>query len=275
MRAARLVLASCLTVAMMTVGLSSPASAAFTERCEGFADCTGKGYSNFGYEAVYTKRHWDQNSGHNCTNYVAYRLAYNGRITARVPQTGNASSWDNAVRKWKRWGAKVVKTPRKGDIAYWEGGYHGAGRQGHVAYVERVFSDGAIDVSEDNASGDFRWIKYSGSNKPSGYLRFYKSVVSPRGQIKVSSPQKRALKVSGYVTDANAYGKPIKLQVRVYAKNKKSYRKFYVTARAFQFSASFTSSKMLRGKRLVRTYAYNAGGSGKTARIDSRYVKIK
>lgn len=115
-------------------------------------------------------------NGHNCTNYIAVRLDarniswLNGRsYKGKAIFYGHAMYFDNnikdsgAIRDGK---ASFQSTPRVGDVAQWEGGAAGAGSLGHVAYVEKVFSNGDIIVSESNWGGQGKIRKIT---KSSGY----------------------------------------------------------------------------------------------------------
>jgi surface antigen len=84
----------------------------------------------------------------NCTAFAAWRIASRlgvpnfsnsyGGVT-----WGNAEHWDNAARAI---GVPVDKTPKVGAIAVND--THG--QYGHVAYVNKVYSDGSFDVEEYN-----------------------------------------------------------------------------------------------------------------------------
>ena len=85
--------------------------------------------------------HWNMYRGHNCTNYVAYRLKRDG-----VPQPpyrlGNADTWaPNA----KRHGVLVDNKPEVGAVGAWPG-------RRHVVYVEEIGPNYLI-TSEDNWPG--------------------------------------------------------------------------------------------------------------------------
>jgi hypothetical protein len=92
--------------------------------------------------------------GHNCTNYVAYRLGKRGVPQFTVPGRGNARYWGEHARNK---GYAVDSSPRKGDVAWW----YDMGSVGHVALVESVnLSAGTVVVSEDHWRGDFDWRTY-------------------------------------------------------------------------------------------------------------------
>jgi hypothetical protein len=84
-------------------------------------------------------------AGHNCTNYVAWKLITNGVARPRT-NPGDASTW--AINAYSD-GFVVDATPTVGAVAQWDASTGGYGAQGHVAYVEKVNGDGTIVVSED------------------------------------------------------------------------------------------------------------------------------
>lgn len=95
-----------------------------------------------------------------CTSYVAWKR----RAVGKLPYPymwGNAGSWMYAV--------PTTTTAGVGDIAVFPPGVGGAGYVGHVAYVERVNSNGTMDVSE------FNWRPYAytyRSGVPTGGVQF-------------------------------------------------------------------------------------------------------
>ena len=110
---------------------------------------TTAGYPNAGYKAHASTSYWRQSTGHNCTNYVAYRLVTNGLANTRpATLSGNAYNWGSAFP------SQTNDAPAVGSVAWWGQSFSGTG---HVAYVEKVVSADEIIVSEDNWGGDFRW----------------------------------------------------------------------------------------------------------------------
>ena len=112
--------------------------------------CTNGGYAgsdSWGYAAYDSVNAAGQR--HNCTTYVAFRLAQNG--VARPSWSANANGWaTDAFRA----GTPVDQTPAGGSIAEWNGG-----SAGHVAYVEASDATG-ITITDDNY--------YYGSQAPNG-----------------------------------------------------------------------------------------------------------
>lgn len=156
----------------LTVGglvVPSPAAADIRKLCTGYSACTKAGMSAAGYAKASSTMYWRMFSGHNCTNYAAYRLVKSGMPNVR-PWTGegNASHWGVAMK------SITDQTPAVGAIAWWKANVPGAGSAGHVAYVERVISPDEIVVSQDSWGGDFSWavVTRSGKGWPSGFIHF-------------------------------------------------------------------------------------------------------
>ena len=108
--------------------------------------------SSGGYANSNSKMYWRMYAGHNCTNYVAYRMVASGLPNTR-PWTGggNATYWGTSVP------SLTDKVPTVGAVAWWKANTGPAGSAGHVAYVERVVSATEIVVSQDSWGGDFSW----------------------------------------------------------------------------------------------------------------------
>ncbi|MDX6322362.1 MAG: hypothetical protein QOF52_2220 [Propionibacteriaceae bacterium] len=95
--------------------------------------------------------YWAMYAGHNCTNYVAYRMISKG--VTKSPwglPGGSAWQWRANAKKVK---IKVDTNPTVGSVIQWNRNTNGGGRSGHVAYVERV-TDTSILISEDSWSGN-------------------------------------------------------------------------------------------------------------------------
>jgi surface antigen len=113
--------------------------------------------------------YWRMYSGHNCTNYAAYRMVKSGLANIRPwSGEGNASNWGVAM-------ASITNgVPAVGAVAWWKANVPGAGSSGHVAYVEKVVSATEIIVSQDSWGGDFSWARLTtdGRGWPSGFIHF-------------------------------------------------------------------------------------------------------
>lgn len=108
--------------------------------------------------------------GHNCTNYVAYRMVQAGIAQRPWSGSGNASNWGVALKQ------KVDNNPTIGSIAWWK-------KMNHVAYVEDVIDANTIVVSEDHSTGskNFNWRKVhrSGNSWPDGFIHLADEELTP------------------------------------------------------------------------------------------------
>jgi surface antigen len=89
----------------------------------------------------------------NCTAFAAWRIASRLGVpnfsNSWKTHWGDAGHWDNAARAV---GVTVDKTPKVGAIAVNE-----VHKVGHVAYVNKVYSDGSFDVEEYNWNNRLRY----------------------------------------------------------------------------------------------------------------------
>jgi surface antigen len=136
-----------------------PAQATSSLLCQSFTGCKTAGYKNFGYAANYREMWWRMYAGHNCTNYVAYRMVRSG-MSATRPWSGSGDA--------RNWGvvfaSKTNQTPMVGSVAWWS--------SNHVAYVQQIIDANTIIISEDHYGGDFDWRKIvrSGGGWPTGFI---------------------------------------------------------------------------------------------------------
>lgn len=168
-----------LTAALLVlVGLhvAPSATAAQVGLCDGYVGCAEKGYGNSGYRANNDRMWWRMYTGHNCTNYVAYRMVQSGMSPERPwDGNGNASNWGHAM-------ARITDDrPMVGSVAWWDSHQGYAGSNGHVAYVEKVVSPREIIVSEDFWGGDFHWRRITKGDRywPNGFIHFNDVAVEP------------------------------------------------------------------------------------------------
>lgn len=96
-----------------------------------------------------------------CVSWTAYRVAASGRNMPYWGGRGNANQWDDSARAD---GIPVDGNPQVGDVAVSNAGYYG-----HAAYVEAVYDDGTILVSQFNV--DWQGT-YSMARIPVGNLVF-------------------------------------------------------------------------------------------------------
>lgn len=77
-----------------------------------------------------------------CVSYTAWRVYSSGRNMPYWGGYGNANQWDDNARAA---GIPVDSNPRAGDVAI-----KNAGTYGHAMYVEHVYDDGSIYISQYN-----------------------------------------------------------------------------------------------------------------------------
>jgi surface antigen len=160
-----LVMVAAVTAFAVAAALPAPAHAA-QQLCTGFSGCAAAGYPNFDYSSVYTAKHWGQDAGHNCTNYVAYRFSNVGIGQPAWLGYGNADMWGV-------WASSITNgTPAIGSIAWWGSSSAYGVYGGHVSIVEKVNPDGSFIDSDDNWGGDFHWRAYTPgtSDWPTGFI---------------------------------------------------------------------------------------------------------
>ncbi len=238
-------------------GVPASAEAASTTLCKGFSQCEKRGYGHAGYRARQKVSHWNMRAGTNCTNYVAYRLT-NKRLTARPPGTGSALTWASAARAA---GVPVVRTPRRGDIAWW-GAHRGAsGKLGHVAYVERVLRNGTVVVSEDNMNRAFSWRKIpKGRHYPQRFIRYPRSDGSVSGRLTAASAADGRVTVEGSASEPDRPGAPVRYLVTIGApRDGEPVDRFEFSTAHFVFR--WWRSTEVTGQHRVYLYGINAPGT--------------
>lgn len=92
-----------------------------------------------------------------CVSYVAWRLSNQGYGVTGFSGQGHAYQWPSATYKWRYLANPIIvnqsSSPAKGNAAVLPAGVNGAAWTGHVSYVEEVYGNGAILVSEYNWDG--------------------------------------------------------------------------------------------------------------------------
>lgn len=175
-------------VAAAFIVTPSTAHAAYSSTlCTGYDACAKAGYTHHGYKKSAKTMYWGMYGGHNCTNYVAYRMVQGGMRNVRPwSGDGNAYAWGTFNK------SKTKTIPARGAVAWWAKNAKGGGSFGHVAYVEKVISADEIIISDDSWSGDFHWKRLVRSSDywPTGFIYFnglpavgkpFADVVSTRG----------------------------------------------------------------------------------------------
>ncbi|WP_155993048.1 CHAP domain-containing protein [Nocardioides sp. URHA0020] len=161
--------------------------------CMGYTACRKAGMGSGGYASVNDKMYWRMYSGHNCTNYAAYRMVHSG-----LPNTRPWSGGGNATY----WGTSVPEitdgVPAIGAVAWWRANTGPAGSAGHVAYVEKVVSSDEIVISQDSWGGDFSWavVTKASGNWPSGFIHFNDVELVNKARPEISGLAKVGAKLS-------------------------------------------------------------------------------
>lgn len=99
-----------------------------------------------------------------CVSYTAWKVWKTGRYMPFWGGRGNANQWDeNAAAA----GIPTDSNPRVGDVAISNRGYYG-----HSMYVEAVYGDGTILISQYNAGWDGRYSEARISSTGLVFLHF-------------------------------------------------------------------------------------------------------
>jgi surface antigen len=176
----------------------------------------------------------------NCTSYVAYKLnnifqndvvVFNNSYNNN---SGKTIGWGDA-RKWKAAaetaGIRVDNIPSVGSVAWWDLGTHG-----HVAYVEKVNSDGKVSVSEYNNDPPYG-CKYS--TRASTSAQYYIHVFDTNSSSSVpDTGQTKCYDVAGNVITCPSPGQPLYGQDANYTINPPSYTKLDSSGKAMSDSAT-------------------------------------
>ena len=166
----------------------APAAAYSGTLCSGYAGCKAEGKGSGDYASHNHKMYWSMYSGHNCTNYVAYRMVRKGMPNRRPWKSygsGNAENWGNYLR------SRTNMTPRVGSVAWYRAYSSRGGSSGHVAYVEKVLSPSKVVISQDSWGGSFSWEVISkGNGWPSGFIHLRDTPLKNRERPGVSGSRR-------------------------------------------------------------------------------------
>jgi surface antigen len=184
----RLLLGLAGTLVAGVLSLTPTAAHAETTMCSGRSfDDTMKCDPGWAVNMMFM--HWRMYRGHNCTNYVAWRLTRDG-VQEPGYLLGNARSWADRA---KRHGVPVTTTPEVGAVGTWSG-------RNHVVYVEQVAPTWLL-ISEDSWSSKRyrRYIAYKGErNYPTKFIHF-----AGKNAIRGATPTVTGTPLVGQVLRAN------------------------------------------------------------------------
>jgi peptidoglycan DL-endopeptidase CwlO len=99
-----------------------------------------------------------------CVSYTAWKVWKSGRHMPYWGGRGNANKWDDNARAA---GIPVNGTPKRGAVGVSNSGYYG-----HVVYVEHVYGDGRILISQYNASWTGRYSEAVVNKSKFVYIHF-------------------------------------------------------------------------------------------------------
>jgi len=269
-------------VCLMTLaGLTALGSSAqaFTVICTGKTTAQVAKCDTSGYAAVMDKMHWRMYAGHNCTNYVAYRLQRNGVPEPRILM-GNARDWHTNAKKL---GYVVDNRPAVGAIAQW------SKAASHVAYVEAVGANYLVLSEDSYTSKVYRRYKVltGGSWYPERFIHF-KDIGAPgapvpvtpapapapvkvKSTVSVTGPAKVSTSVKAKVTVKVAAVGGVVPEGRVRVRRGGKTVATVQLAAAKKGTATVTLPKMKRGKQWISA-VFDGGATVKAG--TSRTIKI-
>ncbi len=172
-------------VAAIAGAIAVPIVAAAPAEAKDRVVCTGFDFhcDKTGYGAVAEHSFWTMAGGHNCTNYVAYRLIRDG-MPRRLQDMHNGTDWAHDARAHHY---LVDKVPTAGSVAQWMSGSPNVSWAGHVAYVEAVGPD-SITVTEDNYSSGPLRVRIITRNDPAWPSHFIHFGTPTGSAAPISSP---------------------------------------------------------------------------------------
>ena len=201
----------------------------------------------------------------NCVGYAWGRFY---EISGKRPKLsrGNAENWYNYNDGYKR-----GKTPKLGAVIVWSKGKVGVGSDGagHVAIVEKIYSDGSILISQSGYGGS----RFFTSKVPKGYARsgykFLGFIYNPAVTDSTTTKAAASLKVGG------TYTLQVNLNVRTGAGTKYSQKKVgELTADGKKHATSTKASDRAVFKKGTRVTVQEVKKSGKDTwiRIPSGWI---
>ena len=164
-----------MAVTVVLAGLTASPAAAQTTICSGVS-VKDVQKCDPGWAANMHFMHWRMYSGHNCTNYAAYRLKRDG-VPEPSYRLGNADTWAPNAKKH---GVLVDAKPKVGAIGAWPG-------RRHVVYVEEVGSNYLI-TSEDNWPGYYPKGMYRKIKVLKGESAYPKQFIHFKGKSTINGP---------------------------------------------------------------------------------------
>ena len=130
-------------------------------------------------------RYPGNNGNHSCSRYVAYRLAKGGMR--------EQASWGDASQWIQRAPGHKDKTPTVGAVAYWNQQWtatYWGHNEGHVGVVEKVNTDGSIEVTRDSQREGMvvRKIITRGPDMPTDFIHIDDGSIRRSGGDETKTP---------------------------------------------------------------------------------------
>ena len=130
-------------------------------------------------------RYPGNNGNHSCSRYVAYRLAKGGMH--------DQASWGDASQWIHRAPGHKDKTPTVGAVAYWNQQWtatYWGHNEGHVGVVEKVNTDGSIEVTWDSQREGMvvRKIITRGPDMPTDFIHIDDGSIRRSGGDETKTP---------------------------------------------------------------------------------------
>ncbi|MFC2262543.1 CHAP domain-containing protein [Corynebacterium matruchotii] len=130
-------------------------------------------------------RYPGNNGNHSCSRYVAYRLAKGGMR--------EQASWGDASQWIQRAPGHKDKTPTVGAVAYWNQQWtatYWGHNEGHVGVVEKVNTDGSIEVTWDSQREGMvvRKIITRGPDMPTDFIHIDDGSIRRSGGDETKTP---------------------------------------------------------------------------------------
>lgn len=130
-------------------------------------------------------RYPGNNGNHSCSRYVAYRLAKGGMR--------EQASWGDASQWIQRAPGHKDKTPTVGAVAYWNQQWtatYWGNNEGHVGVVEKVNTDGSIEVTWDSQREGMvvRKIITRGPDMPTDFIHIDDGSIRRSGGDETKTP---------------------------------------------------------------------------------------
>ncbi|MCL3836447.1 Ig-like domain repeat protein [Aeromicrobium duanguangcaii] len=262
-------------------GLTATASSAqaFALICSGKTKAQVAACDTSGYADVMHQMHWRMYAGHNCTNYVAYRLKRNGVPEPKILM-GNARDWHTNAKKL---GYVVDNRPAVGAIAQW------SKASSHVAYVEEVGPKHLILSEDSYTSKVYRRYKVSTGDSwyPERFIHF-KDMGAPGAPVPTPTPApapaptpvKASVAVSAPAKVSTRIAPKVTVKVsasRVAPVGKVHIRRGGVTVKtvnlttASKGTATVAIPKMKRGKQWISAVYV---GNSQIRKSTSRTIKV-